>query len=119
MKTKATKVKKLDPLNIPIRLYRQVGELLTQLEQGENITLRERVQALIAVGRLMVIFDKRDDDDEHAGSTARKYQSAFAIDGTRRGKTHTGPPVDDRDADPDWFESAEIDDGTKWEPSAS
>lgn len=115
MKTPATKIKRLDPDNIPVRLYRQVSELLTQLEEGENITLRERVQALLAIGRLVQLFDKRGDNNEHAGSTVRKYESAFTTDGTRQRKANARPEEPEPD---DWFESAEIDDGTKYDPGA-
>lgn len=77
-----------DPLQINARLYRQVGELLSQLEEKENITLKERVSALIAVGRLQTIFAglrKEKVEDHDAGNSVRKYSAAFkAHDVSRR-----------------------------------
>jgi hypothetical protein len=111
---KAKAIKALDPSSLAPRLYNQVAALLTQLETGENITMRERVQALIAVGRLIQLFDKRGESDERAGESVRKYESAFTP------TTGPGRPARHARSDPepdDWFEHADIDDGTKYDPN--
>ena len=96
MKTKPNVVTRLparhtlDPKSINSRLYGQVSTLLSQLEDPEgHITLKERIAALIAIGRLQVIFmglrkEKTDDHAGTAGSAVRKYAGAFADDNRRR-----------------------------------
>lgn len=82
--------KALDPQNINSRLYNQIDILLTQLETGEHITLKERIAAMIAVARIQVAFvglrKEKVPDDVVAGSTVRKYATAFANDARRRAK---------------------------------
>ena len=78
-----------DPLAINTRLYRQVGLLLDQLEeQEEAIDFKARIAALIAVGRIQTIFvnlrKENKDGGPRAGSSVRKYATAFQND-TRRG----------------------------------
>jgi hypothetical protein len=103
--------KDLDPHQIASRLHYQVGELLTQLEtKGEKITMRERVQALAAIGRLQylwaVIRAKEPQDDERSGSTVKKYASAFpAADAAGRRKKASGAKPEPAD----WFEHVDID----------
>lgn len=79
-----------DPRNINGRLYAQIDALLTQLETGEHITLKERIAAMIAVARIQVAFvglrKEKVPDDVVAGSTVRKYATAFANDTRRRAK---------------------------------
>jgi hypothetical protein len=80
----------LDPKAINARLYNQVSELLAQLENNGDITIRERIAALMAIGRLQTIFlalrlkDKQD--DPNAGTTVRKYATAFKAHDTSRRK---------------------------------
>lgn len=80
-----------DPLNLAGRLYQQIDSLLLELENPEGhvkITLKERIAALIAVGRLQVAFvalrKEKVGEDEHAGASVRKYASAFADAAGRR-----------------------------------
>lgn len=83
-----------DPLNITGRLYNQVAELLKQLEEGEHITLKERVAALVAISRIQIVFlnlRKEKDDGADAGSTVRKYATAFTKDAVSRRKKTTRP----------------------------
>lgn len=93
--------KNLDPKSINARLYNQVSELLTQLETGEHVTLKERIAALVAIGRMQVIFlnlrlkDKAD--DTAAGSTVRKYTTAFQAHDARRRKAVAGSADADGD----------------------
>lgn len=114
-----TTKKNLDPLDIHGRLYQQVGYLLDQLEERDKgtdgelsikITLKERIAALIAVGRIMTIFStlrRREPDDPDAGKSVRKYQGAFTKPneagrgktGRRRSKTGPAEPSPDP-----WFE---------------
>jgi hypothetical protein len=79
----------LDPLSINVRLYHQVSEMLHQLENSPNITLRERIAALVAIGRIQVLFvnlRKEKFDDASAGSSVRKYATAFKTHDARRRK---------------------------------
>jgi hypothetical protein len=106
----------LDPSNVNARLYQQVSRLLAQLEEKDDtITLKERVAALIAIGRLQQMFIAMrkgiDHDAERAGSAVQKYSTAFSANAARRGKEDVGPALDDPEPD-DWFES---DDGTKFD----
>jgi hypothetical protein len=103
----------LDPLSINVRLYHQVSEMLHQLENSPNITLRERIAALVAIGRIQVLFvnlRKEKFDDASAGSSVRKYATAFKAHDARRRKAIAGAaepepeptvddPFDDDDAD--------------------
>jgi hypothetical protein len=106
----------LDPLNVNVRLYNQVSEILHELEHGPNITLKERVAALIAIGRIQVIFTtlrKEKLSDPGTGSSVRKYAAAFKANDARGRKKIAGtlaladesePAIDDilgDDDDPD------------------
>jgi hypothetical protein len=78
-----------DPLQIKLRLYIQIGEMLRQLEAGDDgeVSIRERIAALTAIGRLQnLLVDKGKDDDDTAGSAVRKYEGAFK-NGTGKRKT--------------------------------
>lgn len=99
-----------DTLSVNARLYRQVSELLLQLETNRHVTLRERVQALVAIGRIQVLFvglRKEKGADDTAGSTVRKYAGAFKNDAGRRAarsrRSEPEPPTD-------WFERPEYSD---------
>lgn len=103
-------IKMTDPKNVNGRLYDQIDALLTQLETGEHITLKERVAALIAVGRLQLVFAtlrKGDKADEPAaGSAVRKYAQAFSTNDTRRRKAPARrATAAAREPDPDYGES--------------
>lgn len=89
----------LDPLKVNERLYRQIAKLLDQLEAGDDtedgITIPQRINALIAVGRVQIMFAnlrKAAANDGHdPGSEVRKYSQAFAkANGARRGKASSG-----------------------------
>lgn len=73
-----------DPLNINSRLYGQIGKLLDDLESAdrdEKMTMPQRIQSLIAVGRILTIFaslKKADYDYGNTGSKVREYAAAFA-----------------------------------------
>ena len=87
---KAT-VQESDPLDINRRLYLQLGKLLDDMEAAdadERITMPQRINALIAIGRVQVLFNtirKGSIDDGTAGSTDRKYAAAFAQPAAARG----------------------------------
>ena len=81
-----------DPLNVNARLYKQLGKLLDDMEsmdRDDTMTFPQRLNALIAVGRVQVIFanlrkaDARDPID--AGSSVRKYSAAFEKPHAARG----------------------------------
>jgi len=73
-----------DPLNIHSRLYNQIGRLLDDLESADRdelMTMPQRIQSLIAVGRILTIFAtlrKNDLDYGNTGSKVREYAAAFA-----------------------------------------
>jgi hypothetical protein len=84
-----------DPLDINGRLYMQIGKLLDDLESADRdelMTMPQRIQSLIAVGRILTIFaalKKNDYDYGNTGSAVRKYAAAFARpDAARGGKSH-------------------------------
>lgn len=100
-----------DPEQVNTRLYKQVSVLLKQLEHKDShemVTIRERIAALIACGRIqqMFIAMRKATGDVGAGATVKKFESAFS-DAAGRGKSNprfastAGPEPDD------WFESAE------------
>lgn len=97
-----------DPLNVNARLYRQISVLLEQMEDkdaDEKLTIRERIAALTAIGRIQVIFAglRKEQSNVGSGSSAKKYEGAFVQqNATRRGTADTGPaqPPDD------WFEQS-------------
>jgi hypothetical protein len=105
------KTQTADPLNINARLYKQLGRLLDDMEaadRDERMTMPQRIQALIAVGRIQVLFNsirKGAVDDGSAGSTVRKYAAAFAGSHAARRRTSSARPViiddggDDGDGD--------------------
>ena len=90
-----------DPLNINKRLYNQIGKLLDDLESADRdevMTTPQRIQALIAVGRVLTIFAalrKGDFDYGNTGSAVRKYAQAFqqANHGAGRRASNTGHSV--------------------------
>jgi hypothetical protein len=89
------------------RLSKQIDLLLDDLEKKElEITFPQRLNALIAVGRVMTIFaalraKAAKDDAGRAGSTVRAYTEAFALsDASRRRAAGGGPEAYGGD-DPD------------------
>jgi hypothetical protein len=97
---------KIDPLEINVRLYRQVSELLNQLEQGVGITMRERIAALQAIGRIQIIFlnlrKEKLGDNAYAGSAVKKYSEAFKADDAGQRKAVAGPADEPDTIDIDW-----------------
>lgn len=96
----------LDPLRVNERLYNQIAKLLDQLEAGDvenEITIPQRINALIAVGRVQIMFANlrkaAANESGDPGSEVRKYSQAFSkTHGARRGKAGSGAggfiPVD-------------------------
>jgi hypothetical protein len=83
----------LDPLGVNVRLYNQISEILHHLETDERVTLKERIAALIAIGRIQIMFmgmRKEKIHDASAGSSVRKYQKVFE-NGPGRRKKLAGP----------------------------
>lgn len=84
-----------DPLNINARLYAQVGKLLDSLEKNDkNLGLKDRIAALIAVGRVQTIFvalrKEHKGDGSRSGSRVKKYASAFKTNVARGRKKAAG-----------------------------
>lgn len=81
-----------DPLDINVRLYRQVAALLDDLEAAdleERMTIPQRISALIAIGRIQIMFNtlrKGAFDAGYAGSAVRKYATAFSKANAARGR---------------------------------
>jgi hypothetical protein len=73
-----------DPLQINSRLYNQIARLLDDLEAKDakqNLDIKERIAALIAVGRIQIMFvnlRKENLSGTGSGSAVRKYKQAFA-----------------------------------------
>jgi hypothetical protein len=94
-----------DPLAINPRLYRQISNLLDDLERGdEDISIRERIAALVAIGRLQTIFvglrKETKDGTGSAGSAVRKYSKAFThAAGGAKGRPRSAA-ADEPDDDP-------------------
>jgi hypothetical protein len=103
-----------DPEDVNKRLYMQVSALLTQLEERESrakITMRERIAALIAVGRLQQVFAalrKANPHDPNRGAQVRKYSQAFAADGPRRRASNSRPDDGTKFEPDDWFERDDV-----------
>ena len=71
-----------DPLDLNGRLYKQLGRLLDDMEaadRDERMTMPQRIQALIAVGRVQKMFQdlRKGDLNAGSGSTVAKYAAAF------------------------------------------
>lgn len=95
----------LDPKNINSRLYDQLAKLLDDMEaadRDEKMTMPQRINCLIAIGRVQVIFANlrkaAGDDPDRQGSSVRKYAKAFQTNAAR-GRTpsprHAEPEIDD------------------------
>jgi hypothetical protein len=102
-----------DPEDVNKRLYMQVSALLTQLEERESrakITMRERIAALVAVGRLQQVFAalrKANPHDPNRGAQVRKYAGAFSNEPRRRAAA--ARPGDGTEPSPDdWFERDDV-----------
>jgi hypothetical protein len=83
----------LDPLGINVRLYNQISEILHELETNDHVTLKERVASLLVIGRIQVIFmglRKEKINDTSAGSSVRKYATAFKAHDARGRKALAG-----------------------------
>ena len=108
-----TRLAGADPLQVNSRLYMQISELLSDLESGTNVTLRERVAALVAIGRIQTIFvglrKEKGVYEPNAGAAVRKYATAFTKDDASRRKKIAGPRAKpDAEPEPDWFEAAGV-----------
>jgi hypothetical protein len=72
-----------DPLQINSRLYNQIARLLDDLEAKDakqRLDIKERIAALIAVGRIQIMFvnlRKENLSGAGSGSAVRKYSKAF------------------------------------------
>ena len=95
----------LDSHSINARLMNQVSRVLDDLED-RNLPIgpKERIMALLAIGRLQMLFvamRKRGGDSDNAGSSVRKYSKAFKAHAGGRRKAAAGPVADDFDDDDD------------------
>jgi hypothetical protein len=80
-----------DPLQINSRLYNQIARLLDDLEAKDakqRLDIKERIAALIAVGRIQIMFvnlRKENISGAGSGSAVRKYSKAFKANAAGRG----------------------------------
>jgi hypothetical protein len=92
-----------DPLGINARLYKQLGRLLDEMEKWDDtLTIPQRINALIAVGRIQVMFmglRKESNDSGREGRSVRKYAAAFK-NAARRGAPNAGRSGPGPDDDP-------------------
>ena len=99
-----------DHLNINARLYNQLGRLLDDMEaadRDERLTMPQRIAALVAIGRIQVLFatlrKAEANDPSSAGSEVRRFSSAFAkthgVDS--RTPSSRGPELVDLDSNGD------------------
>lgn len=80
-----------DPLNVNPRLYKQVAKLLDDMEAAdanEVMTMPQRISSLIAIGRLLKMFQdlRKGDANVDAGSAVAKYAAAFAAQANGTGQ---------------------------------
>lgn len=100
-----------DPLNVNARLYQQISVLLEQMEDknaDKKLTIRERIAALTAIGRIQVLFVglRKERSSVGSGASVKKYTGAFAH-AASGGAKNTGPADEPPD---DWFDRAAFDD---------
>jgi hypothetical protein len=109
-----TNINPFDPENVNKRLYMQVSALLGQLEQRDShnkVTMRERIAALIAIGRIQQLFIamRKASGDVGSGATVKKYATAFTDAASRRAANARRDAKRDiaaSEPEPeDWFES--------------
>jgi hypothetical protein len=91
----------LDPLDLNGRLYRQLGRLLDDMEaadRDERMTMPQRIQSLIAIARVQVLFSNlrkaEANDPSNAGVEVRRYAAAFnkSADANRRREADSRAP---------------------------
>jgi hypothetical protein len=88
----------LDPLNVNGRLYEACSKVLDEIKSDRDLTVRDRIAAITAVGRVQVMFmglRKESGNDADAGSAVRKYAKAFDATGKRKEGTRPSPAADD------------------------
>jgi hypothetical protein len=110
-----------DPLNVNGRLYKEISKLLDDLarkpkwnkdgEMIEGVTTRERIAAIMAIGRIQTVFvglrKETKGNERGAGSAVRKYSKAFTDAASRRATRAREPepePVADDDTIGDGFD---------------
>ena len=99
-----------DPLDVNKRLYNQVSALLGQLEEKDSrnkVTMRERVSALVAIGRIQQLFIamRKASGDVGSGATVKKYATAFTDAAGRRAANARRDAAHAAEPEPgNWFE---------------
>lgn len=100
-----------DPASVNARLYNQVDKLLDDMEaadRDETMTFPQRINAMIAIGRIMKMFaDLRKSEISYgAGSAVTRYAAAFAAPNAIGGRTANSGTVVELDrpepGDPDY-----------------
>lgn len=104
-KKKAAAPPNVDPLRVSGRLYKQIDLVLKDLEgigKGADyiaVTPAQRVSALKAIAQIMILQQtlriKEVNDPGRAGSSVRKYATAFQTNAARGRANAAGPNVVD------------------------
>jgi hypothetical protein len=78
---------KLDPLDVNGRLYQMMSDLLDDMASMKKVGIRDRIAALVAIGRIQTMFmglrKEFKVEQPAAGSTVRKFASAFSAHAAR------------------------------------
>lgn len=87
-----------DPLDLNGRLYHQLGRLLDDMEAADaedKMTMPQRIQALIAVGRVQKMFQDLAKSSLNAGSgsAVQRYAAAFQTPDATGGGGHYPRPT--------------------------
>jgi hypothetical protein len=87
-----------DPLDLKGRLYKQLGKLLDDMERADRdelMTMPQRIQALIALGRVQKMFlDLRKGElSAGGGSAVERYSAAFATPHAIGGRNERSGPA--------------------------
>jgi hypothetical protein len=96
---------KTDPLDINARLYKQLGKLLDDMEAAdaaETMTFPQRINALIAVGRVQKMFVdlRKGEFSVGRGTAIERYAAAFSSpNAARRGADDGGFSLDSDEDD--------------------
>jgi hypothetical protein len=87
-----------DPLDLQGRLYQQLGRLLDDMEaadRDEKMTMPQRIQALIALGRVQKMFQDlaKGNLNAGAGSAVSRYAAAFQTPHATGGRDDRSGPA--------------------------
>jgi hypothetical protein len=87
-----------DPLDLRGRLYKQLGKLLDDMERADRdelMTMPQRIQALIALGRVQKMFQdlRKGELSAGGGSAIDRYSAAFQTPHATGGRNQRAGPA--------------------------